>query len=163
MTGFYETCAMCGPRNIKSEDIATLLIRLDRELGLLASQNVSCFRAVPSPGFNFYAALSVLNLKRNFPELELEVLVGNFNNNLSREDIEVRDFIISHADIVKEVRVAVREIAADALSSALTKDSSYLLTFSETDAGFCTHVREHAALGGQQIIYTDRINTGVSV
>ncbi|MBQ4137575.1 MAG: hypothetical protein IJD67_05630 [Clostridia bacterium] len=163
MTEFYEACAMCGPKDIKSSDIAGLLMALDRELALLASQGTYTFKVIPSPGFNFYAALSILNLKRILPEIELEVLVGDFNNKLKHEDIEVKDFIISHADIVSKVQLPVRQTALDSLCNALLKNCSYMISFSPTDAGFCAHVREHAAFAGLDTIYTDRINAGVSV
>jgi hypothetical protein len=162
MTDFFEACAMCGPRVLPGEDIPALLMTLDRELALLASQGTYTFKVIPSPGFNFYAALSVLNLKRIFPEVELEVLVGDFNNKLRQDDIEIKDFIISHADVVNEVRLPVRSTAVDSLSAALLKNCSYMISFSPTDAGFCAHVREHAVLEGLESLYTSRINVGAS-
>ncbi|MBO7148393.1 MAG: hypothetical protein J6V93_00905 [Clostridia bacterium] len=163
MTEFFEACAMCGPKDIKSGDTASLLMALDRELAMLASQGTYTFKVIPSPGFNFYAALSVLNLKRIFPEIELEVLVGDFNNRLRQEDTDIRDFIISHADIVREVRLPVRQTAVDSLSAALLKNCSYMISFSPTDTGFCAYVREHAALDGLESLYTNIINAGASV
>lgn len=163
MTNFYEICALCGPRKISSDDIPALLIRLDHEIGWLITQNVTRFRIIPSPGFNFFAALTVLNLKRNFPETELEVIVGNFNNNLKSEDIEVRDFIISHADLISEIRIPPRGLSGNILSEVLTKDCSYLITYAKTDLGFCSHARERADICGQQIIYTEKSCVGVSV
>ena len=146
MTNFYEICALCGPRKINCDDIPALLARLDNEIGWLITQNVTNFRVIPSPGFNFFAALTVLNLKRYFPETELEVLVGNFNNNLKSEDIDVRDFIIAHADLITKVRIPPREISGNALSEVLTKECSYLIAYAGVDTGFCSHVREYAAI-----------------
>lgn len=155
MTHFYETCAICGPAAIACDEIPRLLMELDREIGMLAAGSVSCFRVIPSPGFNMYAALTAINLKRILPELELEVLCGNFNNKLKSEDIEVRDFIISHADNVRELRVG-SGAAARELSHELMRDCSYLLSRGETPVGFGSHVRERARVLGQQLILTDR-------
>lgn len=160
MNHFYESCALCGPKNIKSDCIASMLVNLDLELGLLISQNVTSFRVIPSPGFNSYAALSVLNLKRLFPEAELEVLVGNFNRNLTETDAAVRDFIIAHADRVIDTE---KLHGSESIAEILTDGSSYLVCFGDSDPGFSFTVHERAARRGLQIITTQKTNAPVSV
>lgn len=154
MDYFYESSALCGPRNIKKEDIAPMLMNLDFELGMLISQNVTTFRVIPSPGFNSYAALSVLNLKRIFPEAELEVLVGNFNNKLSEKDLSVRNFIITHADRVIDTE---KLRTSESLSEILISGSSYLVSYSDDDPGFTSSVLECARRNGLQLIHTKSV------
>lgn len=154
MDYFYENCALCGPRSIKKEDITPMLMNLDFELGVLISQNVTTFRVIPSPGFNSYAALSVLNLKRIFPEAELEVLVGDFNNKLSEKDLSIKEFIIAHADRVIDVE---KLRTSESLSEILISGCSYLVSYSENDPGFTSSVLKQAHESGLQLIHTKSV------
>ncbi len=158
MTDFFETCIISGARSIKSESVPEMLVNLDMSLGLLISQNVTCFRVIPTPGFNFYAALSVLNLKRLFPEAELEVFTGKFTDNLSEPNKAVREFIIANADRIIDAEGAKN---AKELISFYSENASRLLCFGENDTGFSSRLVEYARANRFEIIQAE--NTSVSV
>ncbi len=115
MTCFYQTCCMCGPRAIAAEDIAPLLLSLDRELGWLISQDTALFRVCLRPGFDTFSALTVINHKRLNPYVELEVIDCGGSS-----EPEVREFILAHADRITEMKGSPRSAVAEYLTGGCT-------------------------------------------
>lgn len=153
MTDFYERCVISGPKKLSCDLVPEMLINIDLTLGLLISQNVNVFRVILSPGFGFYAALSVLNLKRIFHEVEFEVVVGKSKSNISQTDLSVKEFILSNADRV----INAEDCTTNSLLAAKAADGcSYLLGYSEDDTAFASDMREYAKINRLQIIDTNK-------
>ena len=100
-----KTCCFTGHRRIPG-DIAVALTRsLDQKLEALANEGYTEFRTGGARGFDTLAALSVLSLRRKYPQIRLELILPcpTQTHGWSENDVRLYEQIKAQADACRYV------------------------------------------------------------
>lgn len=95
-----KTCCFTGHRTIKKEELGTLKEKLEKEIIKLIENDVKFFICGGALGFDTYAALSILELKNIYKNIELIIAAPcrEQNKNWSEKDKIVYQNILESAD-----------------------------------------------------------------
>ena len=103
MTERQGTCCFTGHRILSKEELLLINRRLRELLKEKISEGYRCFAAGGALGFDTVAALTVLELKKDFPEIELKLILPHKNQceGWSKRDVETYQNILEQADQVE--------------------------------------------------------------
>ena len=97
-----QTCCFTGHRNIQLDEREAIKDRLEEEMINLIHQGVRYFGAGGALGFDMIAEFSVLELKREYPQIRLILVLPHKDQAKGWDpwDKGAYDFILSRADKV---------------------------------------------------------------
>jgi len=97
-----KTCFFTGHRNIPQEKYLEVQEKLEQTIEQLIAQGVRYFGAGGALGFDTLAALTVLKLKRQHPEIRLALILpyNDYGSNWPDRDRELHAQIANRADKV---------------------------------------------------------------
>lgn len=100
-----ETVCFTGHRSIARSDALVIPSRLKELLRKLIERGAHRFRTGGAIGFDTVAALCILELKEQYPEIKLELILPcrDQTKNWSAQDKTVYDYVISQASTVEYV------------------------------------------------------------
>ncbi len=101
-----KICCFTGHRELYGKDIPKLYINLYNTVRELINQGYTDFRAGGAIGFDTIAASCILDLKREFPNIKLHLILPceNQDNYFSNFEKKAYHYILQHADTVSFVR-----------------------------------------------------------
>ena len=101
----YKTVCFTGHRSIERHHVSRIAVTLDTILRSLIEHGVNEFYAGGAMGFDTIASLSVINLKKDFPDIKLNLVLPckNQTKMWNDKDREIYNAILGHADSVEYV------------------------------------------------------------
>lgn len=95
-----KTCCFTGHRHIEARHMLHLPSLLEQEILRLMEEGVRVFRNGGAIGFDMLSALTVISMRRRYPEIELEMFLPCHNQDLkwTPSQREVYAYILSQAD-----------------------------------------------------------------
>ncbi len=95
-----RTVCFTGHREISDEAMERLTELLERVIGELCERGATVFRAGGAQGFDTVAALTILNMKETYPEIQLELVLPckNQTETWDMASIQTYHYIMQNAD-----------------------------------------------------------------
>ncbi len=147
-------CCFTGHRQISPQDGTYLPDAMDRALEEMIGAGVTTFRAGGAMGFDNFAALKVLNLKRKygFVRLHLFLPCENQAKGWSEREREFYDYILAHAD---EITYASREYFKGCMhlrNRMMVDGSDFCIAYCNKNEGGTAYTVRYAAEKGVKLI-----------
>lgn len=101
MEKINKTCCFTGHRRIDDKDKEAIKAKLKTAIILLIENGVLYFGAGGALGFDTLAAMTVLELKKDYPDIKLILVLPCKNQTLywsNKKDIEIYNYIKERAD-----------------------------------------------------------------
>lgn len=97
-----KTCCFTGHRDVDPHHLHELLCLLKEEIARLAEEGVTVFRNGGAIGFDTVSALKVIEAKKTYPQIRLEMYLPCRNQSDRWSDLqkEIYRFILSQADSI---------------------------------------------------------------
>lgn len=97
---YIKTVCFTGHRHIPAEVMERLPALLREAISDLCNRGATTFRAGGAIGFDTLAALTVLDMKKLFPKIRLELILpcGNQTEHWDEESVRIYRYILAHAD-----------------------------------------------------------------
>jgi uncharacterized phage-like protein YoqJ len=153
---FSANCAcFTGHRSLTEDEMRKAVEVIRRQIVTLRSRVVTHYYAGGAVGFDMLAAITVLNMKQQYPELTLTLALPcrNHADGWGRLDRELLSRVIERADEVVYVGEAYHRGCMQARNRYMVDRSSYCLAYLQTDAGGTFNTVRYAEKKGVPVIY----------
>lgn len=99
-------CCFTGHRDLRGADVSSLYTKLYATVRQLINEGYTDFRAGGAIGFDTIAAACVLEMKQEFPNIKLHLILPceNQDRYFSKFEKRAYKYILQHADSVEFVR-----------------------------------------------------------
>ena len=147
-------CCFTGHRKIPSAHMLKLPEVLDRELDRLIVAGVDTFRGGGAVGFDMLAELKVIEKKKRYADLRLELILPcrDQTKNWGERDRVIYDYIVSEADCVEYVTDAYTPWCMHERNRRLVKGSDYCVAYLAHGSGGTAYTVDHANKSGVEVI-----------
>ena len=154
MLGQGLVCCFTGHRKIDGETLQMLSILLNKALASLVSNGVTVFRTGGAMGFDTLAALKVIELRAENPNIRLELFLpcreqANKWDKLSREYYE---YILSKADSVTYVRENYQRGCMLERNRRMAEGSDFCIGYCTSDKGGSAYTLGYAKKNNVRVI-----------
>ena len=148
------TVCFTGHRTIPKEDRRWLADAAEREIRRQISRGADCFRAGGAFGFDTVAALKVLELKKEFPNIRLELILPcrDQTRKWSPYDRMVYGRILRRADRTEYVSEDYTPSCMLERDRALVKGSDVCVAYQKKTTGGTAYTVQYAESVGVQVV-----------
>ncbi len=147
-------CCFTGHRKIEPSDMLLLPDILDYEIEKLIVCGVTVFRGGGAIGFDTLAELKVLEKKRKYPFLRLELILPckNQSRGWSIRDKEIYDYILKYADSTEYVSEEYTRTCMHTRNRRLVEGSDFCMAFCTSSEGGTAYTCNYAKSKNVEII-----------
>ncbi|MBR3879180.1 MAG: DUF1273 family protein [Clostridia bacterium] len=152
--GEIKTAFFTGHRNIDAQTQTQISFVLDYLLKTMYNSGITKFYAGGALGFDTLAALAVLRLKKNFPDVTLELVLPCKNQTKfwTGEDVETYNYILSQADRVEYMAESYTSTCMHERNDRLVELGDIGVAFLEHSGGGTAYTVNHALNQEKEII-----------
>jgi len=149
-----KTCFFCGHRDISEEKLAALQERLAKTVEDLIGKGVFYFGVGGGVGFDNLAALTVLKLKRRYPQIRLAVVLPCKEHDFSWQglDKEPLEKVLRQADRVMYTAERYSNGCMYKRNRQLAESSGVCVCYLERDTGGTAYAVSYAQSVGAQVV-----------
>lgn len=133
-----KICCFTGHRAISVSSASTLKLKLEATLvDLVENEGFTDFRAGGAIGFDSFAALEVIKLKKKYPHVKLHLILPHKGQDkwFSHTEKEIYKFTISNADSITYIQERYTDGVMFARNRALVDGSDLCLAYLERLSG----------------------------
>lgn len=164
--GEIKTAFFTGHRAIDKHTEEQIAFVLDHLLKTMVNSGITKFYAGGALGFDTIAALAVLRLKTNFPEVSLELILPCRDQSKlwSAADASVYEYILNNADRVEYIASSYNSICMHERNNRLVELGDIGVAFLEHSGGGTSYTVNHALKNDKEIInVSDMISSLIKV
>lgn len=149
-----KTCCFTGHRKIPSWEYDNIINRMEYEIKMLIKKGIVYFGTGGALGFDTMAALTVLKLKKEYPQIKLILVLPceNQTKGWNQKSIEIYESIKEQADKVTYISKEYTKGCMHKRNRHLIDNSSYCICFFNKSCGGTAHTVYYAQKNGLQII-----------
>ncbi len=149
-----NVCCFSGHRNIPEEIKKEIIKKTADTVRTLCSKGIKVFKAGGALGFDTLAALCVLEVKKDFPDvrLELELIAKGQDNGWAPSERAIYRHVIEEADAVRYASPVYTRGAIFARNRNLVDGSGYCICYLTSAKGGTAYTVNYAAERGLKII-----------
>ena len=150
-----STCCFTGHRKISDSEKKRLLPALANEIEKLYAQGVTVFRNGGALGFDAFAAICVMGLKKKYPEVKLIVDVPHKGqeNLWPEEQKDVYHYIVKCADEVNILSDRYRQGCMHHRNRYMVDRSDFVIAYVRHARGGSYYTASYAEEQGKKVIY----------
>ncbi len=150
-----STCCFTGHRKISDPELKQLLPALINEIENLYAQGVTVFRNGGALGFDTFAAICVMGLKKKHPEVKLIMDVPHKGQEClwSEKEKEVYQYIIKCADEVNILSDRYRQGCMHHRNRYMVDRSDFIIAYIRHARGGSYYTASYAEAQGKKVIY----------
>ena len=149
-----RTVCFTGHRQISAQHMMALPVLLKAEIARQAERGAVHFRAGGAIGFDTLAALCVLEQKKQYPHIKLDLLLPCRDQDAawSEQDRSAYRFVLQHADSVVYVRECYSEGCMLERDRRLVQGSDVCIAFLTKSKGGTAYTAAQALKGGLEFV-----------
>jgi uncharacterized phage-like protein YoqJ len=149
-----KTVCFTGHRSIPGKDYARLYDLLQQTVEQLIRDGASIFRTGGALGFDTMAALCILNLRRQYPHIRLELILPcpTQTQGWKKTDQSTYEQILSHANAHRYVSSAYYNGVMHARNRALVDGADLCVAYLRTSHGGTAYTVSYALRNGVALI-----------
>ncbi len=147
-------CCFTGHRQIQASDAERLGKTFDRVVPTLVNMGVTVFRAGGALGFDTYAALKIIEIKRENPDVRLELFLPcrEQAKRWNEYNRGVYEFVLSRADSIMYVSDKYYVGCMQARNRALVDGADICVAYCKSEGGGTAYTVEYAREKNLKII-----------
>ncbi len=149
-----KICCFTGHRDIAKKDTSVLCDRFDRVVTLLIERGTEIFRAGGALGFDTFAALRIIELKKKYPQLRLELFLPCHNQEKLWNDYEkkVYNYVLANADSIIYVSQSYSSGCMHKRNRALVDGADICVAYCNSVSGGTVYTVKYAKKVGVDVI-----------
>ena len=150
-----KTCCFTGHRKIPGDELPQIKTKLKNTIIELINNGVIYYGAGGALGFDTLAALTVLELKQQYPQIKLILVLpcNNQTRNWRQSDIELYEIIKSQADKVVYTSEHYYSGCMQKRNRHLVDNSCYCICYKTHDTGGTAYTVKYATEKQLNILY----------
>lgn len=150
-----KTCCFTGHRKIPGDELPQIKTKLKNTIIELINNGVIYYGAGGALGFDTLAALTVLELKQQYPQIKLILVFPckNQTKNWRQKDIEIYENIKSQADKVVYTSKHYYSGCMQKRNRHLVDNSGYCICYKTHDTGGTAYTVKYATEKQLNILY----------
>ncbi len=147
-------CCFTGHRSVPPDDMDRLGESFDRVIWTLVRLGANVFRAGGARGFDTFAALKILEIKREYPNIRLELILPckNQTDGWSEYNRSVYDYVVSQADSVSYVEERYVSGCMHKRNRALVDGADVCIAYCKSKDGGAAYTVNYAKKQGLKVI-----------
>lgn len=148
------TCCFTGHRDIPANEIASVKEKLKKEVASLVEGGYTDFYAGGALGFDTLAALCVLEMKKENPNIRLHIMMpcANQTRGWSSDSVRLHDKINSEADEVVCLSANYYRGCMQVRNRQMVEKSNIVIAYLTKTTGGSAYTAEYARKKGLEII-----------
>ena len=150
----YKSCAFSGHRDIPEADITQIYAHLTTLLRELIDNGCTDFYAGGALGFDTIAALIVLQLRGEYPDIKLHLLLpyADQSGAWQQSDCDTYEFIKSHSNSFEYLSKDYYRGCMQARNKALVDKSELVVCYMTRNIGGTANTIRYAKSCGRRVI-----------